>query len=219
MHSVQNALPHTPLLPLLFKLKSNLFLTKSLRTSTTSWHGLHIQHASLASCVQERSASPLTMSVTEGHTWVSQTLHSPTNPTIMQVRIKSSKTDPFRKGVDIYLGRTHNSLCLIMAMMAYLSVRGDTAGPLFHFKDGKPLTRDRFVNKLQDTLRNIGICQGSYSGHSFRAGATTTAAQHGIPDATIQLLGRWQSTAYLVYIKTPRDKLASITATLSTSPK
>ena len=146
-------------------------------------------------------------------------IDSPTNPTIMQVRIKSSKTDPFRKGVDIYLGRTHNSLCPITAMMAYLSVRGDTAGPLFHFKDGKPLTRDRFVNKLRDTLRNIGICQGSYSGHSFRAGAATTAAQHGIPDATIQLLGRWQSTAYLVYIKTPRDKLASITATLSTSPK
>ena len=144
---------------------------------------------------------------------------SPTNPTIMQVRIKSSKTDPFRKGVDIYLGRTHNSPCPITAMMAYLSVRGDTAGPLFHFKDGKPLTRDRFVNKLRDTLRNIGICQGSYSGHSFRAGAATTAAQHGIPDATIQLLGRLQSTAYLVYIKTPRDKLASITATLSTSPK
>ena len=144
---------------------------------------------------------------------------SPTNPTIMQVRIKSSKTDPFRKGVDIYLGRTHNSLCPITAMMAYLSVRRDTAGPLFHFKDGRPLTRDRFVNKLRDTLRNIGICQGSYSGHSFRAGAATTAAQHGIPDATIQLLGRWQSTAYLVYIKTPRDKLASITATLSTSLK
>ena len=103
-----------------------------------------------------------------------------------------------------------------MAMMAYLPVRGGTGGPLFHFKDGKPLTRDRFVNKLQD---NVRICQGSYSGHSFQAGAATTATQHGIPNATIQLLGRWQSTAYLVYIKTPQDKLASSTAILSTSPK
>ena len=74
-----------------------------------------------------------------------------------------------------------------MAMMAYLPVRGDTGGPLFHFKDGKSLTRDRFVNKLQD---NVRICQGSYSGHSFQAGPATTATQHGIPDATIQLLGR-----------------------------
>ena len=137
----------------------------------------------------------------------------------MQVRIKSSKTDPFRNGVDIYLGRTHNNPCPITAMMAYLSVRWDVAGPLFHFKDGKPLTRVCFVTILRDTLHNIGICQGSYSGHTFRAGAATTAAQHGIPDATIQLLGRWQGTAYLVYIKTPRDRLASITAILSTPPK
>ena len=134
----------------------------------------------------------------------------------MQVWIKYSKTDSFRKGVDIYLGQTHNCLCPIMAMMAYLPVRGHTGGPLFHFKDGKPLTRDRFVNKLHDNLR---ICQGSYSHHSFQAGAATTATQHGIPNATIQLHGRWQSTAYLVYIKTPRNKLASSTATLSTSPK
>ena len=103
-----------------------------------------------------------------------------------------------------------------MAMMAYLPVRRDTGIPLFHFKDGKPLTRDRFVNKLQD---NVRICQGSYSGQSFQAGPATTATQHGIPDATIQLLGRWQSTTYLVYIKTPWDKLASSTVTLSTSPK
>ena len=50
------------------------------------------------------------------------TVDSPTNPTII-----SSKTNPFRKGVDIYLGCTHNSLCPITAMMAYLSVRRDTA--------------------------------------------------------------------------------------------
>ena len=85
----------------------------------------------------------------------------------MEVRIKSSKTDPFRKGMNIYLGRTHNNLCPITAMMAYLSVRGDAAGPLFHFKDGKQLARVRFVNILRDTLHNIGICQGSDSGHSF----------------------------------------------------
>ena len=76
---------------------------------------------------------------------------SPTNPIIMQVWIKPSKTDHFRKGVDIYLGYTHNSLFPITAMMAYLSVRGDIAGSLFHFKDRKPLTRDLFVNKLRDT--------------------------------------------------------------------
>jgi len=46
-----------------------------------------------------------------------------TNPSIMQVRIKSSKTDPFRKGVDLYVGRTNTDFCPISAMMAYLSRR------------------------------------------------------------------------------------------------
>lgn len=140
-------------------------------------------------------------------------------PSIMLIWMKSSKADPFRKGVDIYFSRTHNDLCPIAAMMAYLAVWGDSAGPLFHFKDGKALTRERFVDKLRDTLHNIGISQESYAGHSFRIGAATTAAQHGLPDATIQLLGRWQSTAYLSYIKTPHNKLASITPMLSIPPQ
>ena len=41
----------------------------------------------------------------------------PTNPNIIRVWIKSSKKDPFRKGVDIYLGCTHDNLCPITAMM------------------------------------------------------------------------------------------------------
>lgn len=141
------------------------------------------------------------------------------NPTLMQVRIKASKTDPFRQGVDIYLGRTYNNLCPVAAMMAYLSARGDANGPLFRFQDGKPLTRERLVGKLREALHCIGIRQDIYSGHSFRIGAATTAAQHGIPDATIQLLGRWESTAYLLYVKIDRNKLASITTTLSTPLK
>ncbi len=31
----------------------------------------------------------------------------PSDPTVIQVNIKASKTDPFRKGVLIYLGRTN----------------------------------------------------------------------------------------------------------------
>ena len=49
----------------------------------------------------------------------------------------------------------------------------------------------------------------AYSGHSFRSGAATTAATQGISDTTIKMLGRWKSSAYQVYIKTPRKQLAS----------
>ena len=44
------------------------------------------------------------------------------NSNLMRIRIKASKTDPFRKGDDIY----H-----ISAMLAYLAIRGEGPGPLF----------------------------------------------------------------------------------------
>ena len=42
-----------------------------------------------------------------------------------------------------------------------------------------------------------------------------TAAACGIPDATIKMLGRWQSLAYSLYIRTPRVQLASIASRLA----
>ena len=40
---------------------------------------------------------------------------------VLQVSIKASKTDPFRKGVDIFLGRTGDDICPISAMLAYVA--------------------------------------------------------------------------------------------------
>ena len=42
------------------------------------------------------------------------TLDSRESPTMAQVNIKASKTNPFRKGVSIYIGRTNNGLCLVL---------------------------------------------------------------------------------------------------------
>ena len=42
------------------------------------------------------------------------------NPQFVKLRLKSSKTDPFRRGVDIVVGRTFNKLCPVAAIMAYL---------------------------------------------------------------------------------------------------
>ena len=37
----------------------------------------------------------------------------------MKLRLKASITDPFRKGIDIVMGRTYNELCPIEAMVAF----------------------------------------------------------------------------------------------------
>ena len=89
------------------------------------------------------------------------------NPLVMQVTIKQSKTDPFRKGVLLVLRRTFKLPCPVAAMASYLIVRGVKPGPLFHFKDGRSLTRQRFVNEILSGLRAAGIDASKYNCHSF----------------------------------------------------
>ena len=103
-------------------------------------------------------------------------------PRMLKVKIKASKTDPVRMGVDVYVGRT----CVIpmSAMLSYMVVRGASPGSLFIFQDGRPLTRARFVIRVHTTLAAAGIDPTPYSGHIFRSGAATTASNQGIRDAT-----------------------------------
>ena len=138
-------------------------------------------------------------------------------PQLLKVTIKQSKTDPFRKGVDLYLGATNGELCPVKALLPYLAIRPERANsPLFIFKDGRPLTRQRFSNILNTSLSRLGYDSTLYNTHSFRIGAATTARQANIPDPSIQMLGRWKSNAYLAYIRTPPQELARFSSYLIT---
>ena len=136
------------------------------------------------------------------------------SPSFVRVRIKQSKTDPFRRGVNLFLGRTHTDLCPVAALLSYLVVRGAGSGPLFKFADGRPLTMSRFVAQVRDALGAAGTNEGSYCGHSFRIGAATTAAARGVEDSVIKTLGRWESTAYLQYVRIPREQLTGYSRVL-----
>ena len=143
-------------------------------------------------------------------------LDNPRTPTMVRVTIKQSKTDPFRKGINLFLGKTSTEVCPVTALLNYLVVRGKRKGPLFLFEDGRFLTRQRFVEKVREALAEAKIEQASYCGHSFRIGAATTAASRGLEDSVIKTLGRWRSLAYLQYIKIPRNELAFYSRTLGT---
>jgi len=135
-------------------------------------------------------------------------------PQFLEVRIKASKMDPFRHGVSVYLGRTTGELCPVASILDYMVRRGAQSGPFFTFADGRFLTRERFVSAVRAALTTAGFNCSLYAGHSFRIGAATTAAQRGIQDSLIKTLGRWESSAYMVYIRTPRDTLCSVARTL-----
>ena len=142
------------------------------------------------------------------------TVNDSRDPQFVVVRIKASKTDPFRQGTSIYLGRTHSELCPVVAILGYMVQRGTGEGPFFTFEDGRWLTRERFVSEVRKALTELGYNCSLYAGHSFRIGAATTAAQRGVQDSLIKTLGRWESTAYMVYIRTPPEVLCSVASTL-----
>ena len=144
---------------------------------------------------------------------------SHTAPTHMTVHLKQSKTDPFSAGTTLHVGTTGDNLCPVTAMLAYLAIRPASPGPLFLFEDGATLSRQRLVHSLHQALSMAGIDDSRYSGHSFRIGAATTAAKAGVSDSLIQTLGRWKSSAFTVYIRTPWQSITAISATLAMAPK
>ena len=50
------------------------------------------------------------------------------NPSVLKVNIKQSKTDPFRRGIQIYLGATNSDICPIFGILSYLARRGSQPG-------------------------------------------------------------------------------------------
>ena len=136
------------------------------------------------------------------------------NLLLLQVAIKQSKTDPFRRGIDIYLGANDSTICPVKAVSAYLALRGGQAGPLFITQEGTGLTRQTFSSVLDYLLSKLKLNHKHYNTHSFRIGAATSATEAWIPDRQIKMLGRWQSDAYQRYVKTPPMELAKLSKQL-----
>ncbi len=140
---------------------------------------------------------------------------NPLAPSIIQIRLKASKTDPFRQGVHIHIGKTSNQLCPVSAVLNYLTIRGSNPGLLFHFQDLTPLTKSKFTAKFRNILTQAGLDSSLYAGHSFRIGAASTAAANGVEDSLIQTLGRWKSSAYLTYVRIHPENLAAVSRLIS----
>ena len=127
------------------------------------------------------------------------TVNSRETPSFLRVFLRRSKTDPFGNRIALYVGRTYHPICLVTAVLSFVARRPHLQGPLFIHEAGSPLTRSHLVKQVRQALSQKGIDVSKYSGHSFRIGAATTAA--GIPETTIKMLGRWESTAYIPEIQ------------------
>ncbi len=142
-------------------------------------------------------------------------MDSHSNPTVIRLFLRKAKTDPFGKGVYIYLGKTSKPVCLVMVLRKYLAIRPSHQGALFIWKDGSSHSQSQLVRELRQILKSANIDHSAYSGHSFRIGAVTSAARAGVPAHATKMLGRWESEAYILYIRTPRETLSSISTQIA----
>ena len=133
---------------------------------------------------------------------------------LCRIHIKVSKSDPFRQGFTLRISRTNGPLCPFSSMVNYLSMRAQLGpGPLFVLTNGQFLTRDHIVLVLARAFPHIpSIFMGS---HSFRIGGATRLCALGVPDATIQILGRWSSAAFKKYLHLSDQYVGSLQGAMS----
>jgi hypothetical protein len=127
---------------------------------------------------------------------------------MLSVLLKKSKSDTFSLGVSVFVGCSGGPICGFCSLVDYLGTRQLGSDgfkcPLFADFSGKALTKGYFVSVTRMSLAAIGLDTSLYSGHSYRAGAATSAGDAGFEEWEIKMLGRWNSSAYHVYLRNPR---------------
>jgi hypothetical protein len=124
----------------------------------------------------------------------------------MDVIIRFSKTDKKGTSATLQVAKSGNgsTMCPVSAMQTYLSARPVREGPLFTHFSGSLLTRFQFHSILKKGITMIGLDSKEYSPHSFRIGAAKAAAIGGISIEAIKRMGRWRSSAVMLYIRPQR---------------
>ena len=95
-------------------------------------------------------------------------------------------------------------------MRSFLRRRTAGRGPIFTFKNGTYLTRDRLARFLARHFVDTRI-----NTHSFRIGGATALSQAGIPDSQIQILGRWRSNCFVRYLRIPQNNAVELSRKMS----
>jgi hypothetical protein len=116
-----------------------------------------------------------------------------------EFHLPGHKADQFFEGNRIIIRKQHYSpIDPIDFFRDYISSRDSNfplLSPLWLTSKGSVPTRDFFIKRLRTFFNN------DVAGQSMRAGGATSLAEHGVPPAYIQLIGRWSSNAFFIYIR------------------
>lgn len=104
--------------------------------------------------------------------------------------LKHSKNDSKGSGVTLTFSKINNNFCPFLSMIKFLKTRPRTSNhaPLFILPNGAPLSNSWFRTHLASALKSCCLSPSLYTGHSFRIGAATTAAERGVSTSAIKIM-------------------------------
>ena len=112
--------------------------------------------------------------------------------------LPSHKADKFFEGNTVIIQRHSGSIDPLSLFKKYLRSR-DRLFPyspdLWLRADGSRPTRSFFIRRMKLFFTN------DVAGQSMRAGGATLLAENGVPPNLIQVIGRWASSAFQIYIR------------------
>ena len=118
----------------------------------------------------------------------------------LRIIIPSSKFNRKRATVVLHSYPASSKICPVKCFRRYRKLRPTTTSSMLYLlADSTPLSSldaSQYLKSLTDAAGFFGI-----TSHSFRIGGATWAASQGWSDASLRAHGRWQSDAFLQYVR------------------
>ncbi|KAF0718108.1 hypothetical protein AaE_010716 [Aphanomyces astaci] len=141
---------------------------------------------------------------------------------VVQVYIRSSKTDQHSNGVALQLAKSGVAwLCPVAAAWVLIdnaqSIGASPNDPICCTSRGHAIKSDAISKCLKEAASAIGLEGSKYSTRSLRSGGATALFRGGASDLAIQLFGRWHSDAYKRYTRINGQEVAGMAARMVSS--
>lgn len=124
----------------------------------------------------------------------------PTQPPNIRFTLNSYKHSKEAKTFILPASPATN-YCPVNALLHYLSVRPPGPGNLFLHSNAKPVNRVFVANNIKLLVSLTARDPSCYNTHSLRIGRATDLTRQGVPEGIIKEVGRWNSDAYLKYVR------------------
>ena len=117
------------------------------------------------------------------------------------LHLRDTKTKLFGDPMSVSFRKDKSKTCAYESLHSWLCLRPKDSKWLFCHSDGSPVKATWVQSILKVKLSSIGCSSNEFvSGISLRKGGALTLALCGVPDRVTQVLGRWKSDAYRVYV-------------------